>query len=104
MNLTDEPHTLYRGTRIGEVHVITKCDQVEGLLPATPPPPRDVDDSNDSDDQGWLRDRRVKYHPKTTFQGRATFRPTRVDVRMDPADMSEYLQTLMEWAAYDLTL
>ncbi len=37
MNLTDEPHTLNRGTRIGEAHVITKCDQVEGLLPATPP-------------------------------------------------------------------
>ncbi len=24
MNLTDEPRTLYRGTRIGKAHVITK--------------------------------------------------------------------------------
>ncbi len=49
MNLTDEPRTLYWGTRIGEVHVITKCDRVEGLLPATP---QYVDDSDDSDNEG----------------------------------------------------
>ncbi len=35
MNLTDEPRTLYRGTRMGEAHVITKCDNVEGMLPVT---------------------------------------------------------------------
>ncbi len=77
MNLSDEPRTLYRGTRIGEVHVITKCDRVEGLLPATP---RDVDDSDDSDNEGWLRDGRIKYCPDTTLQGCATFQPARVDV------------------------
>ncbi len=32
------------------------------------------------------------------------FRPTRVDVRMDPADLPEYLQPLMEGLADDLTL
>ncbi len=31
MNLTDESHTLYRGTRIMEAHVITKCDNVVGI-------------------------------------------------------------------------
>ncbi len=35
MNLTDEPRTLYRGTLIGEAHVITKCDNMEGMLPMT---------------------------------------------------------------------
>ncbi len=39
MNRTDEPRTLYRGTRIGEAHVITKCDRVEGMLPMTPETP-----------------------------------------------------------------
>ncbi len=39
MNLTDEPRTLYRGTRIGEAHVITKCDRVEALFPAIPRTP-----------------------------------------------------------------
>ncbi len=29
MNLTDEPRTLYLGTRIGKAHVITKCDNLE---------------------------------------------------------------------------
>ncbi len=101
MNLTDEPHTLYRGTRIGEAHVITKCDRVEGLLPATP---QYVGDSDDSDDEGWLRNERVKYRPDTTLQGHATFRPTWVDVRMDPADLPEYLQPLMEGVANDLIL
>ncbi len=50
MNLTDVPRTLYRGTRIVEAHVITKCDRVEGLLPATP---HYDDDNEDSEDKGW---------------------------------------------------
>ncbi len=101
MNLTDEPHTLYRGTRIGEAHVITKCDRVEGLLPMTS---QDPDDSEDSDDEGWLRDGRVKYRSALTLQGRATFRPAQVDVHMDPVDLPEYMQPLMEGVADDLTL
>ncbi len=52
MNLTDEPPTLYQGTWIGEAHMITKCDRVEGLLLATPR----YDDSEDSEDEGCLRD------------------------------------------------
>ncbi len=64
MNLTAKPRTLYRGTRIGEAHVITKCDRVEGLLPVTP---RYVDDSDNSDDEGWLMDGRVKYRPNATL-------------------------------------
>ncbi len=101
INLTDEPRTLYRGTRIGEAHVITRCHRVEGLLPTTP---RDIDDSEDSDDEGWLMDGRVKYRPDITLQGHATFRPTRVNVHMDPVDLPEYLQPLMEGVAEDLTL
>ena len=101
MNLTKEPRTLYRGTRIGEAHVIIKCDRVEGLLPAIP---QDVPDSDDSDDKGWLRNGCDKHRPDITLQGRAMFRPTRVDVRMDPADLPEYLQPLMEGLADDLTL
>ncbi len=31
INLTDEPCTLYRGTRIGEAHSITNCDRVDCL-------------------------------------------------------------------------
>ncbi len=100
-NLNDEPRTLYRGTRIEEAHVITKCDRVEGMLPMTP---QGTNDSEDSDDEGWLRDGRIKYRPDTTLQGRATFQPARVDVRMDPVDLTEYLQPLMEGVADDLTL
>ncbi len=48
-NLTNEPHALYRGTHIGEAHAITKCDRVEGLLPAIS---RYDDDSEDSEDEG----------------------------------------------------
>ncbi len=77
MNLTDEPHTLYRGTHIGEVHVITKCDRVEGLLPVTT---RYDDDSEDSEDEGWLQDGHVKYCPATTLQKRAAFRLSWVDI------------------------
>ncbi len=51
MNLTDEPRTLYRDTRIREAHVITKCDNMEGKLPMTT---CDFEDSEDSEDEGWL--------------------------------------------------
>ncbi len=64
MNLTDEPRTLHRGTRIGEAHAITKCDRVEGRLPAVS---RYNDDSEDSEDEGWLRDGGVKYRPDVTL-------------------------------------
>ncbi len=49
MNLTDEQRTLYRGTRIGEAHAITKCDRVQGRLPAVS---HYDDDSEDSEDEG----------------------------------------------------
>ena len=64
----------------------------------------DLEDSEDSDDEGWLRDGRIKYRPEATLRGRAVFRPARVDTRMDPADLPEYLQPLMEGVAEDLTL
>ncbi len=82
MNLTDQPRTLYRGTRIGEAHVITKCDNMEGMLPMTT---YDFEDSEDSEDEGWLRDGHIKYHPEAALWGRAAFRPARVNPRMDPA-------------------
>ncbi len=100
MNLMDEPRTLYRGTRIGEAHESTKCDNVEGMLPVTV---CDFEDSEDSEDEGWLRDGHIKYRPKATLLGRAAFRPSRVDPRMDPTDLPEYLQPLMEGVAVDLT-
>ncbi len=101
MNLTNELRTLYKGTRIGEAHAVTKYDRVEGRLP---PVSRYDDDSEDSEDEGWLRDERVKYRPDITFQGSAAFCPTRVDIRMDPADLPEYLQPLMEGVSEDLTM
>ncbi len=72
MNLTDEPRTLYRGTRIGEAHVITQCDRVEGILPMST---QDSEDSKESDDEGWLRDGRIQYQPNATLWGRAAFSP-----------------------------
>ncbi len=71
------------------------------MLPVTT---HDFEDSEDSEDEEWLRDGCVKYHPEATLWGRAAFRPTRVDPRMDPADLPEYLQTLMKGVADDLTL
>ncbi len=66
INLTDEPCTLYRGTRIGEYYVITYyVDRVEGLLPVTL---QYDDDSKDSEDEGCLRGGSFKYCPTiTTF-------------------------------------
>ncbi len=99
MNLTYELRTLYRGTRIGEAHAVTRYDKVEGHLPIVS---HYEYDSEDSEDEGWLQDGRVKYRPDITLQGRAAFRQTRVDIQMDPADLPEYLQPLMEGVSDDL--
>ncbi len=64
MNLTNEPHTLYRGTRIGKAHAITKCDRVKGLLPATS---RYDADSEDSEGEGLVHDGRFKYRHATAL-------------------------------------
>ncbi len=72
MNLTEEHRTLYRGTWIREAHVITKSDNVEGMLPMTT---CDFEDSEDSEDEGWLREYRLKYRPEATLRGRTAFRP-----------------------------
>ncbi len=102
MNLTDEPCTLYRGTHIGEAHAITKCDRVEGRLPAVS---RYDDDSEDSEDEGWLREMGVSNIDLTSrSRDELLFRPTRVDIHMDAADLPEYLQPLMEGISEDLTL
>ncbi len=71
-SLTDEPHTLDRGTRIGEAHVITKCDRVEGMLSMTS---QDPDDSEDSNVEGWLRDGCVKYRPMPPYRDVPRFDP-----------------------------
>ncbi len=76
---------------------------MEGLLPETPRYRYD-DDSEDSEDKGWLRDGRIKYHPAAALQGCAAFRPRRVDIHMDPAHLPDYFQPLMEGVADDLTL
>ncbi len=47
----------------------------------------DSEDSEDSDDEGWLWDGRIKYCPEATLRGRAVFSPVRVDPRRDPADL-----------------
>ncbi len=80
--------------------VIAKCDNVEGMLPVTA---CDFEDSEDSEDEGWLRDGRVRYRPEVTLRGCAAFRPSRVYPRMDPADLPEYLQPLMEGVDDHLT-
>ncbi len=58
---------------------------MEGRLPAVS---HYDDDSEDSEDEGWLRDGHVKYRYDVTLQGRAAFRPTQVDICMDPADQA----------------
>ncbi len=95
MNLTDEPHTLYRGTRISEAHVITKCDRVEGLLPRQP--------------IMIMTAKTLKMKAGCQMEACNTapplpFRHSRVDIQIDPADLPEYLQPLMEGMADNLTL
>ncbi len=99
MNLSDASRTLYEGARIGEVYPVTSLKQAHKMLP--------VDSQlsywdSDSDD-GVLLDVRMAANNNASMRSKLPRRNERLDVRLDPKDLLEHLQPLMEWIAEDIT-
>ncbi len=99
MNLSDAPHTLYEGGRIGEVYPVTSLKQAHEMLLID----LQLSDCYSDSDDGVLLD--VRTAAKTS-KGTGNKPPRHnecLDARLDPKDLSEYLQPLMEWIAEDIT-
>ncbi len=100
MNLSDAPCTLYQGARIGDVYPVTSLKQAHEVLEVDPLS-SDWDSEFDSDDEELLD---VCTADTAGFSGIHSHSNTHTDVRMDPKDLPEHLQPLMEGLTEDLTL
>ncbi len=100
MNLTDAPCTLLPGARIGDVYPVPSLKQAHEVLEVDPQF-SDWDSEFDSDDEELLD---VHTADTAGFSGIKSRSNTRNDARMDPKDLPEHLQPLMQDLADDLTL
>ena len=87
MNLSDTPHALYPGTRIGDMYPITSLKQAQEVLQADPQ--LSVWDSN-SEDEELLAEHMAD---ATGLSGKHAHYNRRTDAHMDPKDLAKYLQT-----------
>ncbi len=94
MNLSDTTQTLYEGTRLGDLYPVESFKHVQEMLWV------DSDLSDWESDNDELTDVRAT---GITGKGASAKKPNaRDDVRMDPKDLPEHLQPLMEWISEDM--
>ncbi len=97
MNLSDATRTLHEGTRLGDIYPVASFKHVQEMLWV------------DSDLSAWVSDNDELMDIRatgTTSNGMSTKTPCandRDDVCMDPKDLPEHLQPLMEWIPENIT-
>ncbi len=92
MNLSDAPRTLLPGARIGDVYPVTSLKQAHEVLEVDPQS-TDWDSKFDSDDEELLD---VCTADTGDFSGMNSRSNTCTDACMDPKDLPEHLEPLME--------
>ncbi len=98
--LSDAPCTLHRGAQIGDVYPVTSLKQAHEVLEVDLQL-SDWDSKFDSDDEGLLD---VRTADTAGFSGINSCSNMRTDMCMDPKDLPEHLQPLMQDLVDDLTL
>ncbi len=89
INLSDAPHTLHPGARIGNVYPVTSLKQAHEVLEVDPPPQlSDWDSEFGSDDEELLN---VCKADTAGFSGINSRSNTRTDAHMDPKDLLQHL-------------
>ncbi len=99
MNLSDAPHTLYTEARIGEVYPVTSLKRAQEMFEVDP----QLSDWDSDSDDGELLDVCTTVNKDGDKRGNLPHHNERLDARMDPKDLPEHLQPLMEWVAKYLT-
>ncbi len=95
MNVSDTTRTLHEGTHLGDIYPVKSFKHVQEMLWV------DSDLSDWESDDYELTDVRAT---SITGKGASAKTPNaRDDARMDPKDLPEYLQPLMEWISEDIT-
>ncbi len=98
MNLSVAPRTLYEGAWIGEVYPVASLKQAHGMLPVD----SQLSDWDSDSDDGVLLDVRTAAKNGVGTGDKPPCRNERLDARLDPKDLPEHLQPLMEWIAETL--
>ncbi len=99
MNLSDAPHTLYEGARIGEIYPVTSLKQAHEMLLVD----SQLSDWDSDTDDGVLLDVRTAAKTSACTGNKLPCRNERLDACLDAKDLAEHLQPLMEWIAEDIT-
>ncbi len=99
MNLSDAPRTLYEGARIGEVYPVTSLKQAHEMLTVG----SQLSDWDSDSDDGVLLYVRTAAKTSAGPGNKLPCRNERLDACLDPKDLPEHLQPLMEWIAEDIT-
>ncbi len=100
MNLSNAPRTLYAGARIGEVYPVTSLKRAQEMFVVDLP----YSDWDFDSDDVELVDVRTTVTKDGGKGNNLPHHNERQDVRMNPKDLLEHLQPLMEWVAEDLTV
>ncbi len=100
MNLSDAPHTLYAGSRIGEVYPVTSLKRAQEIFEVDP----QLSDWDSDSDHGELLDVCTAVNKDGGNGGDLPRHNERLDARINPKDLPQHLQPLMEWVAEDLTI
>ncbi len=99
MNLSDAPRTLYEGARIGEVYPVISLKQAQEMLPVD----SQLSDWESDSDDGVLLDVRTAAKTSAGTGNKLPRRNELLDARLDPKDLPEQLQHLMEWITEHIT-
>ena len=98
MNLSDATqNTLHEGTRLGDIYPVESLKHVQKMLWVD----SDLSDWESDDDE--LTDVRATGIMSKSASAKTTNTNARDDERMDPKDLPEHLQPLVEWISEDIT-
>ncbi len=99
MNLSDAPLTLYEGARIGEIYPVNSLKQAQEMLPVDPQLSDWDSDSNDAE----LVDVRMAINTDIGNVRKLPRYDECMNAHLNPKDLLEHLQPLMEWMTEDIT-
>ena len=98
MNLSDTTRTLHEGTQLGDIYPVEPSKHVQGMLWVD----SDLSDLESDDDEST--DVHAIGSTSKSASAKTPRSNARDDARMDPKDLPEHLQPLMEWISEDITI
>ena len=97
MNLSHDTQTLHERTQLGDIYPVQSFKHVQEMLWVD----SDLSDCESDDDE--LTDVRVTGIMSKSTSAKTPHTNAHDDVRVEPKDLPEHMQCLMEWMSEDVT-